>query len=55
MRFVFQNNIWTEGTVLIPKAVTQKAFVKTKFIYSMPQANKSVPKLFDSYVVKTRF
>ena len=39
------------------KAVTQKAFVNTKFIYSTskPQSNKSVPKRLDGYVVKIRF
>ncbi len=51
MRFFFQN-VWTEGTVFIHKAVTQKAFVNTEVIYSKPQSNKSVPELFDGYGVK---
>ena len=32
MRFFFQN-VWSEGTVFIHKAVTQKAFVNTEVIY----------------------
>ena len=54
MRFFFQN-VWTEGTVFIHKAVTQKAFVNTEVIYSKPQSNKSVPELFDGYGVKICF
>ena len=54
MRFFFQN-VWTEGTVFIHKAVTQKAFVNTEVIYSKPQSNKSVPELVDGYGVKICF
>ena len=51
---LFQN-VWTEGTVFIHKAVTQKAFDNTEVIYSKPQSNKSVPELFDGYGVKICF
>ena len=54
MRFIFQN-VWTEGTVVIHKAVTQKAFVNTEVIYSKRQSNKSVPERFDGYGVKICF
>ena len=54
MKFTFQN-VWTEGTVFIHKAVTQKAFVNTEVIYSKPQSNKSVPERFDGYGVEICF
>ena len=54
MRFIFQN-VWTEGTVFIHKAVTQKALVNTEVIYSKQQSDKSVPEPFDGYGVKIYF
>ena len=54
MGFIVQN-VRTEGTVFIHKAVTRKVFVTTEVIYSKPQSDKGVPKLFDGYVVKIRF
>ena len=48
-----RNSFYSQSchTVFIHKAVTQKAFVNTEVIYSKPQSNKSVPELFDGYVV----